>query len=733
MQKIEATSPEALSADITAENIAQLKALFPELMTESANGVALNVDVLKQLVGDAAVTDAEEKYGLNWHGKRRARQLALTPSTGTLRPCPEESVDWDTTQNLMIEGDNLEVLKLLQKSYAGTVKLIYIDPPYNTGKDFVYPDNFQDNIKNYLELTGQVEGGKKISSNTDSSGRFHTDWLNMMYPRVRLAKSLLNSTGAIIVSCDDNELSRLLIVMDEIFGEENFIGQIVWQRSKKGDAKLIATVHEYMLCYVKDKAAVLEQGVWRKPKEGADEVLAKYLEFKMSLAGNHEAIRVAMMEWYRELPEGDPRKSHKHYSWSDDRGLYFPDNFAGPDDGRESRPRHDILHPFTQRSCKKPSTGWRWDEEKTNWALAQVPPRIHFGPDETTIPTRKSYLFEIDSEPYSSVFYRDGRSATLEVEDLVGKGWFQFPKNTDVLSELIELITKPSDLVMDFFAGSGSTAHAVMKVNAAHHSNRRFIAVQLPEPTGKELYKTIADITKERLRRAGAKIKKQLTSEHTEDTEKNLSLAFNSVSSVVKEVDLGFRVFKLDTSNIQAWNPDRDNLEKTLLDHEEHILPGRTEADIMYELLLKLGLDLCVPIETKIIDPQMVADKVKTNPQITQMGADKVKNNSQIGADAVENNDLFGFHLRKSASSADKNGFEVHAIGGGVLMACLAERIAAAEVEALAQGIVAWHKELAPAGDTTCVFRDSAFENDIAKSNLAAILEQYGIHNVRSL
>ncbi len=671
MQKIQATNPEAQSANIKAENIAQLKALFPELLTESASGVAINVDVLKALVGDATASDAEEKYGLNWHGKRRARQMALTPSTGTLRPCRDESVDWDTTQNLMIEGDNLEVLKLLQKSYAGKVKLIYIDPPYNTGKDFVYPDNFQDNIKNYLELTGQVEGGRKVSSNTEASGRFHTDWLNMMYPRVRLAKSLLNSTGAIIVSCDDNELSRLLIVMDEIFGEENFIGQIVWQRSKKGDAKLIATVHEYMVCYVKDKAAVLEQGVWRKPKEGADEVLAKYLELKTSLAGNHEAIRVAMMAWYRELPEGDSRKSHKHYSWSDDRGLYFPDNFAGPDDGRESRPRHDIPHPLTQRSCKKPSTGWRWDEEKTNWALAQVPQRIHFGPDETTIPTRKSYLFEIDCEPYSSVFYRDGRSATLEVEGLVGKGWFQFPKNTDVLSELIELVTKPSDLIMDFFAGSGSTAHAVMKVNSAHQSNRRFIAVQLPEPTGKELYKTIADITKERLRRAGTKVKS---------------------NNPMFAGDTGFRVFKLDTSNIQAWNPDRNNLEKTLLDHEEHILSGRTEADIMYELLLKFGLDLCVPIKSRTIA------------------------------------------LTPGPSPASGRGeFVVSAIGGGVLMACLAERISVVEVEALAQGIVAWHKELAPAGDTTCVFRDSAFENDIAKSNLAAILEQYGIRNVRSL
>ncbi|WP_262244333.1 DNA methyltransferase [Pseudomonas aeruginosa] len=200
MEKLTAASPEAQSADLVAANIEQLKALFPELITEGADGVAVNVDVLKALVGDASVTDADEKYGLNWHGKRRARQLALTPSTGTLRPCPEDSVDWETTQNLMIEGDNLEVLKLLQKSYAGKVKLIYIDPPYNTGKDFVYPDNFQDNIKNYLELTGQVEGGQRISSNTEASGRFHTDWLNMMYPRLKLAKNLLLDSGLIIIS-----------------------------------------------------------------------------------------------------------------------------------------------------------------------------------------------------------------------------------------------------------------------------------------------------------------------------------------------------------------------------------------------------------------------------------------------------------------------------------------------------------------------------------------------------
>ena len=255
MKKIEATSPEAQSADITADNIAQLKALFPELLTESANGAAINVDVLKQLVGDAAVTDAEEKYGLNWHGKRRARQLALTPSTGTLRPCVDESVDWDTTQNLMIEGDNLEVLKLLQKSYAGKVKLIYIDPPYNTGKDFVYPDNFQDNIKNYLELTGQVEGGRKISSNTEASGRFHTDWLSMMYARIKLARDLLREDGVMFIQIGEGELANLKLLCDSVFGEETCLGiacRVAKKSNNKGDHW--APNFDYILTYAKDRS-----------------------------------------------------------------------------------------------------------------------------------------------------------------------------------------------------------------------------------------------------------------------------------------------------------------------------------------------------------------------------------------------------------------------------------------------------------------------------------------------
>lgn len=299
--------------------------------------------------------------------------------------------------------------------------------------------------------------------------------------------------------------------------------------------------------------------------------------------------------------------------------------------------------------------------------MAQTPPRIHFGPDETTIPTRKSYLFEIDTEPFSTVFYRDGRSATLEVESLVGKGWFQFPKNTDVLAELIELVTGPADVVLDFFAGSGSTGHAVMKVNQSQKSRRRYVLVQLPEPTGKDEYRTIADISRKRLAEAGRRF-----------------------GAEAPEVDSGFRSFRLDSSNIRAWTPRPDDLTGTLLEHAEHLAPGRSEQDVLYELLLKLGLDLAVPTESR-----QIAGKT------------------------------------------------VHSIGAGALIACLSDGIGRDVAEPLALGIAAWQKAQAQAlqGEddnakpvsTKLVFKDSAFADDVAKTNLAAILSQHGLDDVRSL
>ncbi|MCA3182382.1 site-specific DNA-methyltransferase [Cupriavidus sp.] len=582
MEKLKMHSP-----NFAQDNVARIRELFPGCVTEAKGKDGdvkrvVDFDQLRQELSEVIVEGPQERYHLNWPGKREALLTANAPIAKTLRPSPEESVDFETTKNLFIEGDNLDALKLLQETYLSKVKLIYIDPPYNTGKDFIYDDDFRDDVDSYLRQSNQTDdAGGRLVANTEANGRFHSDWLSMIYARLKLARNLLREDGVVFISIDDNEVDNLRKICSEVFGEENFVGQVVWQRSKKGDSKLIAKVHEYILCYVRDKATVLASGVWRRPKEGADQVLAKYAELKASLAGNHEAIRTAMMAWYRQLPETDPRKAHKHYNWSDDRGLYFAADFAGPDDGRESRPRHDILHPVTGKSCKKPSTGWRWDEEKTKWALEQTPPRIHFGPDEMTIPTRKSYLFEIDSEPFSSVFYRDGRSATLEVEELVGKGWFQFPKNTDVLAELIELTTKPDDIILDFFAGSGSTGHAVLNVNVAHGSKRRYVLIQLPEPTGRTGYATIAEITKRRLRQAGSKIAASLTR---------------------VGVDNGFRVLKVDTSNMADVYYAPDALDKTNIDlFVDNIKPDRTPEDLLFQVMLDWGVDLALPISKQVI------------------------------------------------------------------------------------------------------------------------------------
>ncbi len=667
MQKIDATSPEAQSADLVVGNIEQLKALFPDLITEGPNGVAVNVDVLKALVGDQTATDADEKYGLNWHGKRRARQLALTPSTGTLRPCPDESIDWETTQNLMIEGDNLEVLKLMQKSYAGKVKLIYIDPPYNTGKDFVYPDNFQDNIKNYLELTGQVESGQKVSSNTEASGRFHTDWLNMMLPRLKLARGLLRDNGVIFISIDEREYSALRLMCCDIFGEENIVGTVVWKNATDNNPTNVATEHEYLLVVAKKKESI--DAEWKSSISDIKDVLVRIGD-DLTAKFKGQELQGAYDAWFRE---------HKAELWPLDRYKYIDEGgvYTGSQSvhnpGREGY-RYDVPHPVTKRPCKQPLMGYRFPKETMDELLAAD--RILFGDDESKIIELKVYASDF-KEKLSSLLELDGRLGAYDLkEDFPTEGKvFTNPKPVRLYEAFLPLLLKDhGDLVVDFFAGSGATAKAVWKLNSKDSIRRTFCLVQLPEPLNASdkdqkaavklcdslgVPRIISEITKERLRRAGNKVKADIP-------------LFSG--------DTGFRVFKLATSNIRAWNPNPTDLEQTLFAHQDHLIEDRTESDVLYELLLKLGLDLCVPIEQRTI-----------------------------------------------------NGKDVHSVGGGVLMACLSSSISRDDVEPIAQGIIAWNKELAPAGDTTCVFRDSAFADDVAKTNLAAILEQHGIQNVRSL
>ena len=626
MRKITADDVLSKTTDGVAENLAALSAMFPELVTEGKDGVAVNLDVLKQLVGDQTVTDAEEKYGLNWHGKRHARQLALTPSTGTLRPCPEDSVDWNTTQHLMIEGDNLEVLKILQKSYAGKVKLIYIDPPYNTGKDFVYPDNFQDSIKNYLELTGQTgEGGKKLSSNTEASGRFHTDWLNMMYPRLKLARNLLREDGVIFISIDDNEVAGLRMMLTDIFGEENFLANLVWQKkySPQNDEKYFSDSHEHLLVYAKSLEN-FEIGLLPRTKE-AD---ARY-----------------------KNPDNDPRGAWKSSDLT--RQEY------------RERDDYEIVSPKTGKRFSPPK-GNSWGRPKDVVEDLIKDNRIWFGPDGASIPSLKRFLSEVKQGiTPQTILMREDVGDTQEGKKLIKELFgdvsvFETAKPIRLLQwAMTTSAISGNDIVLDFFAGSGTTGHAVVTHNLIAGADCRFVLAQLPEPTERKDYATIADITKERLRRAGKKMR-----------EENPLFAG----------DLGFRVFKLDSTNIREWDLDRDKLAETLEASIEHLKTDRTEQDILFELLLKLGLDLCVPIEQKKIA-----------------------------------------------------GKDVYSIGGGVLLVCLPEAIKRADVEALALGIVAWHKALAPAGDSTCVFRDSAFADDVAKTNLSAILQQHGLGIVRSL
>ena len=690
MKKIILNDPETRSADVIAENLEHLKVLFPEAFTEGK----VDFDVLRQCLG-GAVDEREEKYGLNWHGKRQARQLALTPSTGTLRPCPEESVDWDTTQNLMIEGDNLEVLKLLQKSYAGKVNLIYIDPPYNKGKDFVYPDDYRDNIRNYLELTGQIDGeNRKLSSNTEASGRFHTDWLNMMYPRLKLALNLLRTDGVILVSIDDHEIENLRRVCNEVFGEENFIANMIWEKGRKNDAKLVSVGHEYVLVFAKSLGYLREtKTIWREEKPGARDIWERYLELRRLHGDNNPLIEAHLQAWFSSLPKTHPSKKWSRYKRVDANGPWRDRDISWPGGGG---PRYDVPHPKTGQPCKVPERGWGFKETAMQSQIRLG--LVEFREDHTEPPFRKAHIRPVPAEIEAEVgaeedgaaegeeefatqvrgsyFYKQSQVAVKFLRTLLGAKAFNNPKDHFELAKLFSYATAddPSAVVMDFFAGSGSSGHSMMDLNQADDGKRRYVLVQLPEPLDADdkdqnvaakycdtigRPRTIAELTKERLRLAGKKIR-----------EENPMFAG----------DLGFRVFRLASSNIRAWEPDGEKLAETLEASIEHLKTDRTEQDILFELLLKLGLDLCVPIVQRTIA-----------------------------------------------------GKAIYSIGGGVLLVCLADSITQAEAEPVALGMVAWHKEQAPAGDSTVVFRDSAFADDVAKTNLAAIFHQHGLETFSSL
>lgn len=665
------------SGDMVAGNVARLKALFPEIVADGK----VDFDVLRELLGDA-VEEGEERYGLNWKGKRKARAFALTPSLGTLLPARTDSVDWETTNNIFVEADNLEALKILRRSYAGMVKVIYIDPPYNTGNDFVYEDDYKDGIRNFLRFTGQIgEKGEALTSNKQASGRFHTDWLNMIYPRLMLAKEFLTGDGAIFISIDDNELYNLKLVMDDVFGYEEFIATIVWEKTRKNDAKFVSKGHDYIVAFSRSKSTLNSLGVkWREAKPGAAEIQEKYNELKREHGDDYLSMEAGLSDFYATLPRDHPSKKLTRYKRVDRNGVWRDDNMSWPGGGG---PTYDVLHPETGIACAVPEGGWRYSTLAKMNRMISVG-KVEFRADHTEPPIRKTYLVsssDEDSEDDATqddagiqvagtYFYRSALQASGEMSDLFdGLDVFDSPKDTEIIARWLAYAANGdrNALFMDFFAGSGTSGNAVMNLNLADSGRRRYILVQLPQPidaskaeqrTPAKFLKAIekplniAELTKERLRRVGSKIR-----EENPDA----------------KVDTGFRVYKLATSNLKPWQPDAEDLEASILDAVDNVLPGRTEEDLLVELLLKTGIDLTLPEEKRNITGQTV-----------------------------------------------------HALGGGTLMVCLGN-IGADDAEALGQGMADWVDELDPV-QTTVYFKDTGLGADgnraATKANLAAILRQ---------
>ena len=647
MMKLTHEDPTTRSSDVVEANIDSIRALFPEAFSDGE----IDFEVLSQLLG-GEVSESEEKYGLNWFGKRRARQLALTPSTGTLRPSPEDSINWDRTSNLLIEGDNLEVLKLLQKSYATKVKLIYIDPPYNTGGDFVYSDDYNDSIANYLKITGQkTDTGESVTSNTEASGRFHTNWLSMMLPRLRLARNLLTPDGVLLVSINDVEVATVRFLLDEIFGEENFLATFVWNNDGNIDQQSkIKGVHEYIVAYGRDAERVARPTVIDPNIEESSKLYNDQIENSITKNGPANPPSEVV------LPAGFPAAFESGAVASrSDKWPHILDDIeveeskltrsAVVESGWSSK---NLLELFIANGCIpiEDSTG-----RQTWFAMTR---------------TGAIYGYKRRSELQGhvlSVIRNVG--TTKQNSSMLAKCGikFSYPKPVLLLQYLAQIFTTPGgdDFVLDFFAGSGTMGDAILRLNAQDGGDRRFALVQLPEPIDDNSSpdQTLFDLCRKRIECAIGELGSGADGTYHPD---------------------GFRVFKLDSTNIREWDPAPDDLGQAILESVEHVKGDRSESDILYEMLLKLGLDLCVPIEKRSIATR-----------------------------------------------------EVHSIGAGVLFACLTDDIAGQDVEALSLGIVEWRNQLTPAGDTTCVFRDDAFEDDVAKTNLAAILGQHGISTVRSL
>ena len=634
IEKITPDDELSQSKDLVQDNIEKLKALFPEIVTEGK----IDFKVLQQVLGEE-LEEEEEYYRFTWAGKSQARREAHKPSTGTLRPAKEESLDWDTTQNMYIEGDNLEVLKLLQKSYAGKIKMIYIDPPYNTGKDFVYKDNYKDNLKNYQEVTGQIDSeGNKTSTNSDSDGRYHSNWLNMMYPRLRLARNLLKEDGVIFFNIGEEEINNSEKILSEIFGESNkisLITRVVKTASNLGTH--IAPSTDYILCYSKN--------INKLPrfKDKVDESLYKKTEKEGDRLGQKYRDDVA----FYQSSQKDLRPNQKYKILCPDGSFALPpcsiqDEIMREGDGRWrwSKDTYLLKKDFLVFKKTKNSPLVDSNGEKSKYNIYT-----------------KSYLSDRQIQgtlPRNILNNFINRKGADLIKKLDIK--FDFTKPIELIEYLIEIIgVSNQDLILDFFAGSSTTAHGVLSYNVKSRTKTKFIMVQLPEKTEDLIFKTVSEISKERIRRSITKIKE----EHPENS---------------KDMDLGFKVFKLDSSNIKSWDGNPENLNESLFDAVGNIKTDRTEEDVLYEILLKYGLDLTLPIKEKTIE--------------------------------------------------GKNVFNV---GLGSLFICLADGI----TSKVAEGIGQWKEDCSP---EICrvIFKDNGF-TDVEKTNSVQTLKRYGINEIRSI
>jgi adenine-specific DNA-methyltransferase len=571
-EKLDMTTP-----DMVSQNIERIASLFPHCVTETADGKAVDFDLLRQELSTDIVEGPKERYRLEWPGKREAIVTANMPTTNTLRPVREDSVNFDTTENLYIEGDNLEVLKLLQESYLGKIKMIDIDPPYNTGNDFVYRDNFAQDTDEFKADSGMTDDrGNRLVANPETSGRYHSDWLTMMYPRLKLARNLLTEDGLIFISIDDNEIHNLRKVCDEVFGEMNFIDCVIWKKRYGGGAKekYLISLHEYVLVYAKNQNELADLFI-----PLTEESINRYYKLKDSNYSKRGPYRTHPLEATKSMGE---RKN-----------LVFP-------------------IPAPDGTMVLPQRQWLWSKERVYEYLEKGEIEFIKSKNDSWSVHSKQYLNDENGEirqgkPFSIIEDVYSQHGTNEVLDILGNAQiFSFPKPIKFLNYLLNVGASEKDsIVLDFFSGSATTAHAVMQLNAEDGGNRKFIMVQLPEKTDEKSeaykagYQNICEIGKERIRRAGAKIVETQGIASKKEKEKGASLFDSELKTQNSKLDIGFRVFRLDTSNMQDVYYRPQDYKQEMMDElfANHIKPERTADDLVAQVMLDWGLPLSLPIE----------------------------------------------------------------------------------------------------------------------------------------